>query len=104
MSFASRLLACAALGLASLATQSQTLRIHGDEDYPSLDLRVDDHDEPLLELRRVYEKSLERFQPFIACLPGRHDPVGLLHRDEIERRVEAFVAERPAGRGGPGLA
>ena len=71
---------------------------------PSLDLRVDDHEEPLAELRRLYEKSLERFQPFIACLPGRHDPVGLLHRDEIERRVEAFVAERQGGSGGPRLA
>jgi hypothetical protein len=58
----------------------------------------------LVELRRLYEKSLERFQPFIACLPGRHDPVGLLHRDDIERRVDEFVAERRRGDGGPGLA
>ena len=77
--------------------QAAALRIHGDEDYPSLDLRVDDHEEPLVELRRLYEKSLERLQPFIACLPGRRDPVGLLHRDEIERRVEAFVAGRQRG-------
>ena len=54
--------------------------------------------------RRLYGKSLERLQPFIACLPGRHDPVGLLQRDEIERRVAAFVAECQGGRGGPGLA
>ena len=84
--------------------QAAALRIQADEDHLQLDLRVDDHQEPLVELRRLYEKSLERFQPFIACLPGRHDPVGQLHRDEIERRVEAFVAERrPAGTG-PGLA
>jgi len=79
--------------------QAAALRIHGDEDYPSLDLRVDDHEEPLVELRRLYEKSLERFQPFVACLPGRRDPVGLLHRDEIERRVEAFAAERERSAG-----
>jgi len=84
--------------------QAAALRIHGDEDYPSLDLRVDDHEEPLAELRRLYEKSLERFQPFLACLPGRHDPVGLLHREEIERRVDEFVAERRRGDGGAGLA
>jgi len=84
--------------------QAAALRIHGDEDYPSLDLRVDDHAEPLAELRRLYEKSLERFQAFVACLPGRHDPVGLLHRDEIERRVEAFVAERRRVGDRPGLA
>ena len=81
--------------------QAAALRIHGDEDYPSLDLRVDDHDEPLAELRRLYEKSLERLQPFVACLPGRRDPVGLLHRDEIERRVEAFVTARGRGSDGP---
>jgi uncharacterized Ntn-hydrolase superfamily protein len=81
--------------------QAAALRIHGDEDYPSLDLRVDDHAEPLPELRRLYEKSLERFQPFLACLPGRRDPVGLLHRDEIERRVEAFAVARRAADGAP---
>ncbi len=79
--------------------QAAALRIHGDEDYPRLDLRVDDHEEPLAELRRLYEKSLERFQPFVACLPGRRDPVGLLHRDEIEARVEAFAAERTRAAG-----
>jgi hypothetical protein len=84
--------------------QAAALRVHGDEDYPSLDLRVDDHEEPLAELRRLYEKSLVRFQPFLACLPGRHDPVGVLDRDEIERRVEAFAAERRAAGGGPRLA
>jgi uncharacterized Ntn-hydrolase superfamily protein len=102
-----RLLAALAAGEAAggdkRGKQAAALRIHGDEDYPSLDLRVDDHEEPILELRRLHDKSLERFQPFIACLPGRRDPVGLLHRDEIEARVEAFVAER-AARGGPGLA
>ena len=72
--------------------QSAALRIHADEDYPALDLRVDDHAEPILELRRLYEKSLERFQPFIACLPGRHDPVGLTDRVEIEARIAAFHA------------
>jgi uncharacterized Ntn-hydrolase superfamily protein len=76
--------------------QAAALRIHGSEDYPSLDIRVDDHDEPLAELQRLHEKSLERFQPFVACLPRRDDPVGLLHGDEIEARVEAFAAERRA--------
>ena len=83
--------------------QAAALRIHGDEDHPRLDLRVDDHEEPVAELRRLQQKSLERFQPFVACLAGRRDPVGVLHRDEIERRIEAFAAEREC-RGGPSLA
>jgi len=74
--------------------QSAALRIHGDEDYAELDLRVDDHAEPIAELRRLYAVSRERFQPFVACLAGRHDPVGELDRARIEARIEAFHASR----------
>jgi uncharacterized Ntn-hydrolase superfamily protein len=76
--------------------QSAALRIHGDEDYAELDIRVDDHSEPMAELRRLYSVSLQRFQPFVACLPGRHDPAGELDRTRIEARVEAFHAARRA--------
>ena len=74
--------------------QSAALRIHADEDYLQLDLRVDDHEEPLLELRRLYDKSLERFQPFLSCLPGRHNPVGLTDRTLIEAQIERFHQAR----------
>ena len=74
--------------------QAAALRIQADEDYPQLDLRVDDHTEPLLELRRLYEVSLQRYQPFVACLAGRHNPTGELDRKVIEARVEAFCAAR----------
>jgi uncharacterized Ntn-hydrolase superfamily protein len=76
--------------------QSAALRIHGDEDHAELDIRVDDHIEPITELRRLYAVSLQRFQPFVACLPGRRDPVGELDRARIEARVEAFHASRAA--------
>ena len=76
--------------------QSAALRIHADEDHPELDIRVDDHAEPMAELRRLYTVSLERFQPFVACLAGRHDPTGELDRARIEARIEAFRATRAA--------
>ena len=79
--------------------QAAALRIQGDEDHLELDLRVDDHAEPVRELQRLYEKSFERLQPFFACLPGRHDPVGVTDRREIEARIERFRAEREASRG-----
>jgi len=95
---AERLLAALAAGDAAggdkRGKQAAALRIHGDDDFPRLDLRVDDHAEPIVELRRLYAKSFERFQPFVACLASRRDPVGLLQRDEIEARVEAFTAAR----------
>lgn len=76
--------------------QSAALRIHGDEDYPELDIRIDDHAEPVAELRRLYDVSLQRFQPFVACLPGRLSPAGELDRARIEARVEAFRAAHGA--------
>ncbi|HEY3634147.1 MAG TPA: DUF1028 domain-containing protein, partial [Caldimonas sp.] len=95
---AERLLAALAAGDAAggdkRGKQAAALRIHGDDEYPRLDLRVDDHAAPIDELRRLYDKSFERFQPFVACLASRRDPVGLLQRDEIEARVEAFTAAR----------
>jgi uncharacterized Ntn-hydrolase superfamily protein len=92
-----RLLAAMAAGDAAggdkRGKQAAALRLHGDDDYPRLDLRVDDDAEPIDELRRLYDKSFERFQPFVACLASSRDPVGLLRRDEIEARIEAsFVA------------
>jgi uncharacterized Ntn-hydrolase superfamily protein len=95
---AERLLAAMAAGEAAggdkRGKQAAALRLHGDDDYPRLDLRVDDDAEPIDELRRLYDKSFERFQPFVACLASSRDPVGLLHRDEIEARIEASLAAR----------
>jgi uncharacterized Ntn-hydrolase superfamily protein len=76
--------------------QSAALLIQGDEDRAELDLRVDDHTDPLAELQRLHDVSLQRFQPFIACLAGRHDPVGETERARIEARIEQFHAARRA--------
>jgi uncharacterized Ntn-hydrolase superfamily protein len=99
---AERLMAALAAGEAAggdkRGKQSAALRIQGDEDYPELDIRVDDHAEPMAELRRLYEVSLQRFQPFVACLAGRDRPAGELDRARIEARIEAFHAARAAER------
>ncbi|MCF8172195.1 MAG: DUF1028 domain-containing protein [Candidatus Methylopumilus sp.] len=72
--------------------QAAALKIHNDEDYLQLDLRVDDHEEPFVELRRLYNKSLERFQPFLECLPSRHRPSGITERREIDAHIEQYLA------------
>jgi len=74
--------------------QSAALRLHGEEDYLALDLRVDDHEDPLRELRRLHAVSLERFQPFLSCLPGRGRPSGTIDRPTIEATIERFHAQR----------
>jgi uncharacterized Ntn-hydrolase superfamily protein len=98
--FAERLLAALDAGDAAggdkRGRQSAALLIHTTEDYPALDLRVDDHEQPFRELRRLYEKSLERFQPFTSCLASRARPAGVTDRAEIEREVERFAAARAA--------
>lgn len=72
--------------------QAAALKIHNDEDYLQLDLRVDDHEEPFVELRRLYDKSLERFQPFLECLPSRLRPSGITERSEIDAHIEQYLA------------
>lgn len=67
--------------------QSAALLIYTTEDYPALDLRIDDHEDPLKELRRLYAKSLERYQPFLTCLPGRERPSGVFDRAVIEDTI-----------------
>ncbi len=68
--------------------QAAALRIQGPECYPRLDLRADDHGDPLAELRRLYGVAQERFIPFSAGLPCRARPYGILDRDIIERIIE----------------
>ncbi len=100
---AQRLLAAMAAGEAAggdkRGRQSAALRIHGDEDYPQLDMRVDDHAQPIVELQRLYQVSLERFQPFVSCLAGRHDPAGLIDRALIDARIAQFLAQHSGSRG-----
>jgi ABC-type multidrug transport system fused ATPase/permease subunit len=79
--------------------QSIALRIQGHQDYPELDLRVDDHPEPLAELQRLHDKSLERFQPFIACLATRERPAGESDRQPRRGPHRAI----PCGLARPGL-
>jgi uncharacterized Ntn-hydrolase superfamily protein len=74
--------------------QGAALLVYTTESYPALDLRVDDHAEPIAELFRLYEKSLERFQPFVSCLPRRDAPAGITDRAVIEAEIERFQAAR----------
>jgi len=96
--FALRLIAAMEAGEAAggdkRGKQAAALIVCTTESYPALDLRVDDHPEPIVELRRLYETSLDRFQPFVACLPRHDDPVGVTDRAVIEAAIERFQATR----------
>jgi uncharacterized Ntn-hydrolase superfamily protein len=96
--FAERLIAAMQAGEAAggdkRGKQAAALLICTTEAYPALDLRVDDHTDPLDELNRLYVKSLERFQPFVTCLPSRARPAGVTDRSSIEAEIRRFQAGR----------
>src|SRR5215469_10431148 len=95
--FARRLMAAMRAGEAAggdkRGKQSAALVICGEEEWPDLNLRVDDHPEPLAELERLESVSRERFVHFMAMWPSQHDRVGITDRDVIERKI-ALAAER----------
>jgi uncharacterized Ntn-hydrolase superfamily protein len=74
--------------------QSAALLIYSTEEYPALDLRVDDHAEPLVELRRLLEKAHERYIPFMRCGPSKARPWGILDRAVIEQEIARY--KKPA--------
>jgi uncharacterized Ntn-hydrolase superfamily protein len=73
--------------------QSAALVIYTTEEYPELDLRVDDHEAPLVELRRLEAKSRERFVHFMKFM-ARHDkPSGIYDRAVIEAEIARTTAK-----------
>ena len=73
--------------------QAAALLIYDTEEYPALSLRVDDHTDPLAELRRLYEKSRERFIHFAKFLPTRAAPAGVFDRSVIETEIARQTAK-----------
>lgn len=51
--------------------QSAAMKIVGDEAYACVDLRVDEHREPVAELRRVLEVARVQLLPFVQGMPRR---------------------------------
>ncbi len=96
--FAERLIAALEAGEAAggdkRGKQSAALLIHSTEDYAEIDLRVDDHAEPLAELRRLYAKAHERFVPYLRCGPSKARPWGVLDRQEIEKQISEYGKSR----------
>ena len=73
--------------------QSAALVIYGEEAWPDLDLRVDDHADPLAELERLEKVSRERWVHFSKYLPSTKNPAGELDRAVIDAGIAAALAE-----------
>jgi uncharacterized Ntn-hydrolase superfamily protein len=74
--------------------QSAALLIHDEEEWSALDLRVDDHADPLAELERLEQVSRERWVHFRKYLPSRKNPAGITDRETIDAGIEAAIAGR----------
>ena len=94
--FAQRLIAAMRSGEAAggdkRGKQSAALLIHGQEEWSDLDLRVDDHVDPLTELERLEQVSRERWVHFRQFLPTRKNPAGITDRATIDAGIEAAIA------------
>lgn len=96
LSFAQRLITALKAGEAAggdkRGKQSAALLIHGEEEWSDLDLRVDDHTDPLAELERLEQISRERWVHFRPFLPTRRNPAGITDRKIIDAGIEAATA------------
>ncbi|MBV9459312.1 MAG: DUF1028 domain-containing protein [Bradyrhizobium sp.] len=94
--FAQRLIAAMRAGEAAggdkRGKQSAALLIHDTEEWSALDLRADDHDDPLAELERLERVSRERWVHFREFLPTRKNPAGITDRATIEAGIATASA------------
>jgi uncharacterized Ntn-hydrolase superfamily protein len=78
--------------------QSAALIVYGTEEYPDLDLRVDDHADPLAELRRLYHESSRTFAVFRKFMATRTNPAGTFDRAAIDAEIARLQQEEREGR------
>jgi len=69
--------------------QSAAMVLTTTEDFPDLDLRVDDHAEPLAELRRLLGLWRTMREPSLHRSPRKANPSGLTDLDAYEAEWEA---------------
>jgi uncharacterized Ntn-hydrolase superfamily protein len=72
--------------------QAAGIQVGSRDPYPDLDLRVDDHPDPLAELRRIYGVWRGYTRHFRRFLPGRDHP-GVFDRAVIQAAIAEAQAE-----------
>lgn len=76
--------------------QAAGLVIHRGEAHPWLDLRADDHADPLAELARLWDVAQERYVHFAKGMPTAEQFSGYPTRDGIDADIKAAEARRKA--------
>jgi uncharacterized Ntn-hydrolase superfamily protein len=89
----------AALGAGEVAggdkrgKQSAALLIHGTDEWAALDLRVDDHADPIAELERLERISRMHWTTFRQFMPTRTNPGGITDRATIDAGIAALASQ-----------
>lgn len=78
--------------------QCAALLVADREEFPLWDLRVDEHANPVPELRRIYEIARTDLLPFVQGLPTRENPMGSLSDEFVEMNMLP-PPQRPGGGG-----
>ncbi|WP_299654101.1 DUF1028 domain-containing protein [uncultured Tateyamaria sp.] len=98
--FADRLIAAMKAGEAAggdkRGRQAAGLVIHRGQAHPWLDLRADDHADPLGELARLLDVANERYVHFAKGMPTEERFSGYPTREGIDRDIATADAERRA--------
>ncbi len=78
--------------------RSAALKVHHVEEYPLLDLRVDEHAHPVKELRRVFTIAHLQLLPFTKGMPKRKGP-GTAAPQSVVELLAVPPPRRPGGGG-----
>ena len=81
--------------------QSASVLVVHTEFYPLVDLRADEHRNPIGELRRIYAVAKQVSLPFMAQMPTRDNPLGAFG-DSMRWGLSIAPMDRPGG-GGSGV-
>jgi len=73
--------------------QSAALLIHGSDEWAALDLRVDDHADPISELERLERVSRMHWTTFRQFMPTRANPGGITDRAVIDAGIAALASQ-----------
>lgn len=76
--------------------QSAALVIYRDQDYAWLNIRADDHADPLAELRRLYAVAQERYLHVAETMPTRQNPHGMIDRTIVDKKIAELETAREA--------
>ncbi len=76
--------------------QSAAVLVRDEEEYPIVDLRVDEHPAPVAELRRVFGVFLGQVRPFLEGMPKRNGAASAAP-DEVVEMLLRPPSERPGG-------